>query len=188
MAPTALVTTAGSASANAYVSVAGADAYTENLPLAAVRLVWTAATSDDKIRAILTATRLIDRTFEFAGYRVSTTQALAWPRVFSLPTSYGYGTGTGWYAPYYIDPLTIPDQVKDATAEYARQLLESDRTADVSVSAATIKKLKADVIEIEYRDDAAMVGKPVPDAVALLLAGLGWLTSGSLMSVPLMRV
>lgn len=195
MAPSALVTTAGAATANAYCTVAEADAYHENLPLAAVRVIWTAASTDDKTRAILTATRLIDGTFDFIGGRVTTTQALAWPRYLTAASGwsgsfYDYWNGSWSWNGYAIDSTTIPQRVKDATAEYARQLLVADRTADPSTagSAGGIKRLKADVIEIEYfGSDGIIPGKPVPDAVSLLLAGLGFLF-GVQRSVPLMRV
>jgi hypothetical protein len=190
--PSLLVTTPGSVSANAYCSIAEADAYHDDLPLAAVRVIWTAATTDDKTRAILTATRLIDRTFAFVGARVTDTQALEWPR-YAYPLFRGTGTGPiesyQRVTSFYIDPTTIPDRLKDATAEYARQLLVSDRTADPSSGSSTgIKKIKADVVEIEYRDDAVSTAKPVPDAVAVLLAGLGTLSGATQVMVPLVRV
>lgn len=185
--PSTLVATAGAANANAYCTVGEADAVIDNLPLAAVRLVWTAATTDDKTRALLYATVLIDRAFTFVGSRVSLTQALEWPR-YVYGDFYGWTDGGGSFS-FYIDPATIPDRLKQATAEYARQLLVTERTADPSTAAATgIKRLKADVIEIEYQSGGfAAISKPVPDAVALLLAGLGYLT-GTMHSVPLVRV
>ena len=185
--PSALVTTVGASNANAYCTLAEADLYHENLPLAAVRLIWTAATDDDCNRAILTATRLIDRTFQFVGSRVTTTQALEWPRY--VYSNYYWTLGDPSTGLYLIDATTIPARVKEATAEYARQLLVEDRTADATSASATgIKRLKADVIEIEYQSGVTTtVSKPVPDAVALLLSGLGYL-HGTMHSVPLVRV
>jgi hypothetical protein len=184
--PSTIIATAGAANANAYCTVVEADAVIDDLPLAAVRLVWTAATTDDKTRSILYATKLIDRAFTFVGARATATQALEWPR-------YVYGAYYGWsdgsVAQFYVDSTTIPDRLKQATAEYARQLLVTERTADPSTEAASgIKRLKADVIEIEYQSGTIVtMSKPVPDAVALLLAGLGYLVGG-MHSVPLVRV
>jgi hypothetical protein len=186
--PSTLVTTAGATDANAYVSRAEATAIIDNLPLAASRLVWTAAATADQDRAILYATVLLDRAFQWVGTRVTTTQALEWPR-YVYSTYYGWSDGGSY--DFSIDSTTIPERVKQATAEYARQLLDADRTADASTtgSAGGIKKLKADVIEIEYFDSGGVTtaSKPVPDAVALLLAGLGFL-AGTQRTVPLVRV
>lgn len=182
--PSALVTTPGAATANAYCSVPEADAYHDDLPVASVRLAWTSASSDDKSRAVLEATRLIDRAFEFQGSRTTVLQALAWPRYVSTPMPNDLGFYVSGVTEFYVDWQTIPDRVKQATAEYARQLLTADRTADYAVEAKGIKSIKADVIEIEFKD--YVTGKPVPDAVALLLSTLGWLR-GTTMTVPLVR-
>lgn len=192
--PSTLVATAGATNANAYCTVVEADAYVDNLPRADVRIVWTAATTDDKTRALITATTLLDRAFQFLGSRTSLFQPLEWPRYFYNP-SYGWGSGSGYgysysngsFGYFLIDSTTVPARVKDATAEYARQLLERDRTADPTTPEdSQIQRIKADVIEIEYNRDG-VTGKPVPDAVALLLAGLGYLF-GAQHSVPLVRV
>lgn len=196
--PSALVTTAGAVNANAYCSRAEATAYNDDLPRADVRAIWTSASDDDQDRAILYATKLLDRAFTFIGNRVTSAQPLDWPRyVYGFYTGSGgggqssYSLGYGW-APgasaFYIDPTTIPDRVKHATAEYARQLIADDRTADPPVATSNdIKRLKADVVEIEYRDTVVVEPKPVPDTVAMLLAGLGVLTTEQ-RSVQLVRV
>lgn len=170
--PSTLITTPGAPDANAYCTVIEADAYHDDLPRPEVRLVWTASTPDDKSRAILSATRLIDRAVEFEGARRTWTQPLAWPRYVTVPIGLGYGVLGGWVTTeYYIDPTTIPDRVKQATAEYARQLINEDRTMDSEVGNQGIKSLKADVLEIVFQD--GLTSKPIPDAVALLLTGLG---------------
>lgn len=183
--PSALVTTPAAVDANAYCTALEADAYHDDLPVASVRTAWTSASSDDKSRAILEATRLIDRAFEFQGARTTVLQALAWPRYVSTPIPNDLGFYVSGVTDFYVDPRTIPDRVKQATAEYARQLLTTDRTADYAPEARGIKRMKADVIEIEFKDN--LVGKPVPDAVCLLLSTLGYLRNVSTHTVKLQR-
>ena len=72
----AIVATAGSASANSYLSVASADTIANGM---VGTLAWSTATSDDKARALITATNGLE-TLEWIGTRTSATQALSWPR------------------------------------------------------------------------------------------------------------
>lgn len=189
--PSTLDTTPGAITANAYCTRVEADAYHDNLPRADVRLQWTAVADADKDRAILSATLLIDRAFEWVGTRGTMTQALEWPR-YVFGDFYGFGGPASGYGPslgavsFYIDPHTIPDRVKQATAEYARQLLVEDRTHDSEVGNQGIKSLKADVIEIEFLP--GQTSKPIPDAVALLLSGLGYAHGWGTNTVKLVRV
>lgn len=76
----ALVTTPGSASADAFVSVADCDTYCEAHGLTD----WTGAASsppDDKEAAIRRATAFLSNAFSWKGTRTNgRSQALAWPR------------------------------------------------------------------------------------------------------------
>src|SRR3954469_6502800 len=67
----------GLVNANTYASVADGDAYHEAHLYATA---WTAATTPNKEAALAMAARLIDEEFQFNGYRVSSSQALQWPR------------------------------------------------------------------------------------------------------------
>jgi hypothetical protein len=120
----ALIDTPGAADANAYADVAYADAYFANRLYAAV---WTAASADDKARALIMATRHLDEQVEWdvtvCGEHTTTTQALEFPR---------NGTLTRDRYNYY-DSTIIPPWLKDACAEQAMAELGSDRTADPSV-------------------------------------------------------
>ena len=71
-----VVATVGSATANSYLTVADADTLL-NLRLGID--LWTAASTDDKGRALIMATRDIDSN-RFHGYKVDSAQALEFPR------------------------------------------------------------------------------------------------------------
>lgn len=98
--------TLSGASANSYVTLAGANAYFETVPDSST---WTSKTDDQKNRALISATRWIDA-LSFYGDRCTTTQALKWPR-----------------EDYTVDGIDlacslIPDPIKAATYELARAL------------------------------------------------------------------
>ncbi len=102
--------------ANSYASLAAADTYHEE------RLHvsdWTGATDDDKNRGLVQATRMLDELVDWNGTRVDEDQALRWPR-------------EGVYTPDgdEVDNDAIPTFLSNATAEYARLLIASDRGAD----------------------------------------------------------
>ena len=113
-----IIATKGSYDSNTYVTLAEANAYF------VARLDcehWTSATDDDKRRALITATRLVDGlTFKYA--RETTTQALAFPRVGS-PTHERHIL----YASNGVTTI-IPTDIKNAVYEQALQLLSSGST------------------------------------------------------------
>ena len=71
-----VIATAGASNANSYLTVAAGDALADDL---LGTLAWTTATTDNKGRALIMATRYLDQ-LEWIGDRTTTTQALAWPR------------------------------------------------------------------------------------------------------------
>jgi len=74
-----ITATAGSASANSYLTLADAQAIVDGLVEDDDVAAWASATTDQKNRALYTATQRIDRE-RFLGARASDTQALQWPR------------------------------------------------------------------------------------------------------------
>lgn len=104
----------GKSNANSYISEADADAYFEKHLYATD---WTGTSNE--VAALQMATRLIDDYFEFEGKKVNDTQALEFPR-FDITDRSGF----------LIQSTTIPTDLKDATAELAKWLISSDRTAD----------------------------------------------------------
>jgi hypothetical protein len=107
----------GMSDANSYAAVADGDAYHDGHLYAAA---WTAATTQNKEKALVMATRLIDEFFLFNGLRRSTAQALQWPRRDCPDPDSGEA----------FPETSIPRPVVNATSELARALLLTDRTAD----------------------------------------------------------
>jgi hypothetical protein len=155
MPVTPIDATPESATANAYVTLAEADQYHLDRP--PVGTTWASATSDQKTAAILWATKLLDNLFVWNGFVTTIEQALLWPRI-------------GLYMPNEVTPVdmhTIPDALKDATAEFARQLLAADRTGDSALQTLGIKLVKTGSIRVDFKDD--IFRKPVPDVVIDLI-------------------
>jgi hypothetical protein len=148
-----VVTTPGSASANSFCSVVEGDAYHATHLYADD---WTGASTEQKQKALIQATREIASRWEWTGYAVDETQALPWPRS-------GMYTRNG----FTVANTVIPQELKDATAEYARQLITENRSADNDIEAQGITSLDAGPVAIRFKD--SVVAKPVPDAVCALL-------------------
>jgi hypothetical protein len=149
-----LVTTVGAADANAYVTLTVADQYHLDRP--AVGTTWDDANPRQKTAAILWATKLLDSLYDWTGWVVDETQALLWPR-----------NGMWYRSGYYVPSTIIPTEIQEATAEYARQLLVSDRAGDSDVETQGIKSLKAGPVSLVFKDD--VIAKVVPDAVFHLI-------------------
>lgn len=135
--PSSLVATVGSASANTYASLAEAATYFGD------RLnsdSWGIASADNRTRALLMAAKRLERE-NWIGGRVTSTQALAWPRAGaekadSVPGIAGDdipGAGIvswyrGNYGTYnagvdYYDTDEVPQAIKDAQCELAMAYL-----------------------------------------------------------------
>jgi hypothetical protein len=118
----------GKVDANSYADMAAGDAYHDGHLYAAA---WTGASNDDKEKALVFATRLIDAEYQFNGFRGHDEQALQWPRERCVDPDKGVAAwpillprlGT------YVANDVVPKAVVDATCELARELLIADRTA-----------------------------------------------------------
>lgn len=159
----------GLADSNTYASRAEADAYHESSLYATA---WTGATAENKDKALAMATRVLDAEFEWHGYRAGQLQRLEWPR-YQVP----YETGSVYTAGFlnlgaYWPQDEIPRILKDATAELARLLLTTDRTAEDG--AKGIKKLGLGQGALEVEFDPADRRAVIPDNVATMLAAIGF--------------
>src|SRR3954447_19660411 len=140
---------AGMADANSYASVADGDAY-HDAHLYATG--WAAATTPNKEKALAMATRLIDEEFQFNGFRVSSSQALQWPRM-RCPDPDAAGSPVILAAMPSLEPYVasdrVPVRVVQATCEMARELLIVDRTSPPAGEGIAMQR-NADLSEISY--------------------------------------
>jgi hypothetical protein len=149
--PVTIVATAGAANANSYITLAEFESYLESC--LHVSAVVTAATTDTKNRALVTATRLLDQLIEWDGEPTTPgTQALQWPRT-DLEDDKGED----------LDSETIPQRLKDAACELARYLIVTDATAELSTAGMT--SLGVGSVSIEFSEHSGPKRKPIPDSV-----------------------
>jgi hypothetical protein len=151
MTAPAIVATAGDPSANSYLSIAEADIIADGM---IGDQAWSTATSDTKSRALITATNGME-TLKYVGTRTNTTQVLSWPR-----TNASCGDWT-------IAADTVPSQVKLATFNLANALLTSPELLRTNPTTSALipgvpnydlRRLKLDVMEVEWRNDKRPIG------------------------------
>lgn len=139
----AIVVTPGASNANSYITVAEGDTYASGDIDGSA---WTGASADDKVKALISATRQID-VIGYVGERTSATQALAWPRTGFTTTEKQYGSNE------------IPAEIKLSTYEVAKSLLRG--TSVINGGSGTelipgipndgLKRVKLDVMEVEWQ-------------------------------------
>ena len=175
--PAAINATTGSASANSYLTIAAADTIAESM---LGTLAWTTATSDQKTRALITATRGLD-TLTWIGDRATTTQALDWPR-----------SNVSCDGVDYADDI-IPEQIKYSTFDLANALLTTPTLLQSSTGTSAeivpgvpnrdLARLKLDVMELEWRTDVSSASQAVVSplsALPHLATILGCLTTSTI--------
>lgn len=134
--------TVGGANANSFITVATANDYANN---ALSVTAWTGATTDDKSRALIMATTDL-QPLAWVGTRATDTQALAWPRTDAVING----------RPIADD--VIPREVQQATFDLALSILEGTSATGggdlvPGVPNGDLKRLKLDVMELEWRDE-----------------------------------
>ena len=149
MATMVVETGSGLSTANSYCSVDNADTYHEKHLYATN---WTSATDDNKEIALMMATRLLDELVIWNGYRNTTTQALMWPRT-AVYDREGYA----------FSSASVPSWLVQATAEFARQLIAEDRTADPNRDLVGFKEIK--VGDLQLKVDSYKAKGAMPAAV-----------------------
>ena len=152
MASSTLVATAKSSTANSYCTLAEADQYHDDRP--AVSTTWADASDGNKTKALLWATKLMESLFVWTGYATTTTQAIGWPR-----------TGLLDRIDVSLDSDTVPAEVKNAQAEYARALLVANLAQDNDIESQGITSIKAGSVALAFTSE--QYNKVVPDAVFL---------------------
>lgn len=154
--------TYGGSGANAYISVDTAgEIFEERL----YTTVWEDARTEQKERALVWATQLLDTHVDWHGSRQQSEelgQPLRWPR-FGI-----YGPDGHWFDASK-DSGGLPLAVQDAVAEMAQWLLEADPTAPPDDLG--IKFLRVDVIQLEFdkADRDGSLGGVIPEKVKVLI-------------------
>ncbi|MBK9496468.1 MAG: hypothetical protein IPO08_18575 [Xanthomonadales bacterium] len=149
------------AGANSYVTTAYADDYFIVDPN--FYTTWTALTTTQKEYYLAWATRLLDQKVVWRGYRYTDTQALRWPR-----------SGAVDVDGIAIAVDAIPRQLKEATCEWVKWLYTNDPTTGRDED--NLKRIVADVVEIEYQDDASQ--SAYPSIINQMLAPIGRMRMG----------
>jgi hypothetical protein len=182
----------GKSDANSYADVADGDAYFDGHLYASV---WTGGAQEDKEKALVMATRLIDSQFQFNGTRTNEGQALQWPRAECRDPD-RRSAGWGVRSAECVEPDLVPAAVVQATCEMARELLIVDRTAAApgeGISATQTSQATHDatggssgMTSVSYsKDDTRQIMSPVARA---MLGKFGALISGGSGAVRLVRV
>lgn len=141
--PAAIDATLSGASANSYVTLAGANTYFETVPDSST---WTNKTDDQKNRALISATRWIDA-LSFYGERCTTTQALKWPR-----------------DEYTVDGVDlactlIPEPIKVATYELARALVnDTDSIVGTTGTTGIYDQVELGELKVKYNKTSQTSG------------------------------
>lgn len=158
-----ITATVGSETANSYSTIEEGNTYHDTHPYPDA---WSNAGTDEKCRALQTATRMLDLWFDWDGDVTDSVQALLWPR-------------TGAVGPngYEIPNDEIPTIIKNATAELARHLLTSDRTADSDIETQGLAQIIAGSVSLSFK--SGVQAKPIPDSVMVMATQLGTARSRS---------
>lgn len=133
---------------------------------------WSTAVPEDKNKAIVTATNMVDEEFTFIGSAVSADQLLAWPR--KAITYFDSKLGNL----VVIEEGSYPNQLKRAVFELTLHLLVNEDL--LSVSEQTFERIKVGPIEIE--DSASDYKKPprIPPVVGNSLRQISRNTQGTM--------
>lgn len=140
--------TPGASDANSYISVDTGNTLA-NLYLGT--LSWATATTENKGRALIMATRYLDQ-LEWIGSRATTTQALAWPRLNAVCGEFDFASNV------------IPQPIQQATFDLAEALLASptllrqggagNAQLIPGIPNASLRSASVDVISVQFRDGA----------------------------------
>lgn len=145
-----IIATPGASDANSYCTIKEAETYFQDR---LHKTNWTSAEGTSKQPALIWATRLLDEICVWDGKKTNDLdQALRWPRDFiydpdgdSLPNT------------------SIPQFLKDATAEFAMSLIGEDRTLETNRGLMGFTEIKIDVITLKIDKNKAK--KLMPNSV-----------------------
>jgi len=167
--------TVGGANANSYLTLNNAQAIIDGFVQDADVTAWASATTDQKNRALFTATQRLDRE-RFLGARATDTQALQWPRTgVRKPDTYinTYAVGFPFRitTDYYTD-TEIPQQVQYAQVVLAVYLHNNPDGIGLS-GLEDYKNVKIGSIDVTPNLGYGAVGvDKIPPIVERYLTGL----------------
>jgi|TARA_X000001388_G_C2162059_1_gene96515 hypothetical protein len=169
-----IVATAGSATANSYITLSQADDYVEAMISSTDVSKWSTGTDDTRNRALAAATQRLDRE-RFLGARATDTQALQWPRTgVRKPDTYVNTYATGFpfrISDDYFTDTEIPDQIKRAQIELAVYL--KSNTDGISLSGLNdYKRVKIGSIDVTPDKAGAVGADHVPPMFERYMTGL----------------
>jgi hypothetical protein len=160
--PASITATVGGATSNSYLSIAAADTLAETM---LGTLAWTTATTDEKTRALITATRGLD-TLTWIGDRTTDTQALDWPRTDAICDGIEYPDDE------------LPEAIKYSTFDLANALLTTPTLLQSPTGTSgelipgipnrDLSRLKLDVMEIEWRSSVSSASQAIVSPLSAL--------------------
>ena len=169
-----ITATAGSASANSYLTLAEAQAIVDGMVEDGDSIAWEGASDDQKNRALYTATQRLDRE-RFLGARATDTQALQWPRTgVRKPDTYVNTYATGFpfrISDDYFTDTEIPDQVKRAQVVLAIYLNSNKDGLGLS-GLEDYKNVKIGSLDVTPDKTGAVGADRVPPLFERYLTGL----------------
>jgi hypothetical protein len=167
--------TVGGANANSYLTLAAAQAIVDGFVQDDDVIAWASATTDQKNRALFTATQRLDRE-RFLGARSTDTQSLQWPRTgVRRPDTYINTYAVGF--PFrittdYFDDNEIPVQVQYAEVVLAVYLNNNTDALGLS-GLEDYKNVKIGSIDVTPSNGYGAVGADkVPPLMERYLTGL----------------
>jgi hypothetical protein len=148
---------------------------------------WADLDTTQKEAALRQAATLLDAAFPWTGAAVDDVQLMCWPRAGMLSRN-----------GFPISTTVIPNDLKKAQCEYARQLSAEDKTEDDAARAANLSSVTAGSVSLDFQpwnehaDSVEMINagiqlkspqyvyltKAVPDAVRIIIPP-SWYTQGS---------
>lgn len=136
------------ANVNSFCTVAQADDYHSTK----LNTAWAGLSQDNKEKLLAWATRQLD-SLSYVGIKTIPSQPLQWPRTW-VAVDGGYSGYTGLTSEsansiYYLDPLTFPKFLYEASAEMAGILMAGDVTLDSGLG--LFDKIKVDVVELQMK-------------------------------------
>ena len=131
-------------SGNSYATVAEADTYMDDSIRGAT--AWAAVDADDKARALLSATRLLDKQC-WIGEKTAASNTLEWPR-----------TGVTDADGNAIDENTVPTQIVNGSIELAYELSQDGTLEGAQNTGSNDKRYKAGSVELELFRPGGVLG------------------------------